>query len=238
VRNVLVGLLWLWLLGALGIYAYRLYRRFTRGPKDEAESSGPSQSSPSISGPSKSGLSDIPVIGPASGVGTRPPSTTDTVPAPPPVPPASRVAPSSEPIDDSPSRSGLFAPTDTPGPPSTPGAATTNTDARPTVAEVLRGIAMPCDLSPIVDPDRVFDPYRVAFSTNTALASAVGAGVGDELERLDFALKSTSAHQLSATKAAQRVLVTIHTDPDAITYGDGQAFRNIPPGSVVVEFQT
>ena len=97
---------------------------------------------------------------------------------------------------------------------------------------------MPCDLSPIIDPDRVFDPYRVAFSTNTALAAAVGAGVGDELERLEFSLASTSANQLSATKAGQRVLVTIHADPEAVTYGDGQAFRNMPAGSVVVEFQT
>jgi hypothetical protein len=97
---------------------------------------------------------------------------------------------------------------------------------------------MPCDLSPVIDPDRVFDPYRVAFSTNTATAAAVGAGVGDELERLEFTLASTSAVQLSATKHGQRVVVTIHADPAAVTYGDGQAFRNMPPGSVVVEFQT
>ncbi len=37
VRNVFVGLLWLWLLVSLGIYAYRLYRRFTQGPKAERE---------------------------------------------------------------------------------------------------------------------------------------------------------------------------------------------------------
>ncbi len=230
-----MGFFWLWLFVALGIYAYRLYRRITRGPQAEPETTDATT-------PART---DVPIIGAAPVLGTRLPSsmmpesvTPDSeVPIPPPVPEVTP-APSKESTLGSPSRSGLFAPTTTPAAAPTPVPAPTNTDARPTVAEVLRGIAMPCDLSPVIDPDRVFDPYRVAFSTNTATAAAVGAGVGDELERLEFTLASTSAIQLAATKQGQRVVVTIHADPEAVTYGDGQAFRNMPPGSVVVEFQT
>jgi hypothetical protein len=228
VRNVFVGLLWLWLLVSLGIYAYRLYRRFTQGPKAEPEE---------LEAP-KSVAPDVPIIGPAAAATRAVPPTPAAAEAITPVVPRRSVdRPVPGPADGSTGRAGLFAPADvTPSPTERP--VTSNTDARPTVAEVLHGIVMPCDLSPIVDPNRVFDPYRVAFSTNTVPAATVGAAVGDELERLDFALASTTSNQLAATKGDRRVTVTIHPEPAEVTYGDGPAFPTLPPGSVVVEFQT
>jgi hypothetical protein len=236
VRNVFVGLLWLWLLASLGIYAYRLYRRFTREPTPDADETR--------AGPPAA--PDVPIIGSVAPAPARPSSTATppSTPAPAPMPTASGPSPNSDAPaagrTDSPStaRAGLFAPAGSAPNPAVTTAGASGSESRPTVADVLHGIVMPCDLSPIVDPDRVIDPYRVAFSTNTAPAATIGAAVGDELERLEFTLASTATNQLAATKAGQRVVVTIHPDPEQVTYGDGQAFRTIPPGSVVVEFQT
>jgi hypothetical protein len=111
-------------------------------------------------------------------------------------------------------------------------------DERPVVADVLQGISLPCDLAPLVDPGRVFDPCRVAFVTDHATPSEVGAGLGDELERLGFSLATLSDTELEATKDDRRVTVTIHPDPSTVTFGAAPAFPNLPAGSVVVEFRT
>ncbi len=45
-RDVLVVLFWTWLLVALGVYAYRVYRRVTKGPKAqrlESDTDSPTQ---------------------------------------------------------------------------------------------------------------------------------------------------------------------------------------------------
>lgn len=142
-------------------------------------------------------------------------------------------------------RSGLFAPTPKVGTPggSDPTTGTTaefgeGSELRPTVADALSGIAMPCDLTPVVDTGRRLDPYRVAFTTDTSPAAEVGAAVGDELERLGFALASTASNQLAATKDGTRVTVTIHTDPSTVMIAEAPAFPSARPGSLIVEFQT
>jgi hypothetical protein len=148
-------------------------------------------------------------------------------PAPQPAPP-----PSQSPSDDQSGRSGFFAPSAPPRPTSDA------TTARPVVADVLQGISLPCDLSPIVDTGRALDPYRVAFVTNRATPAEVGAGVGDELERLGFSLATVSDTELEATKDEGRVVVTLHPNPSTVTFGASPAFPNLPEGSVVVEFHT
>jgi hypothetical protein len=110
-------------------------------------------------------------------------------------------------------------------------------EAGSTVAEVLTGVALPCDLVPIVDAGAIMNPYRVAFSTHSAPASDVGVAVGDELERLGFSVRSVTSNQLEASKGGDRLTVTIHAEPGHVTVADAPAFPTLPPGSVVVEFE-
>ena len=63
VRNLFVGLFWLWLLVSLGIYAVRVWRRMTRGPKTEPNAIEP---------PTAGGDAGIPIVSPSSGLGARP----------------------------------------------------------------------------------------------------------------------------------------------------------------------
>jgi hypothetical protein len=238
VRNVLVGLLWLSVLVSLSVYAYRIYRRITRGPKAEREAAaeatvtGTSTASPvstsldrvldkaaQQAAPADTGSTD-------SGSTDSPPHPDPPAPSPPP------------PASDRPSegRSGLFAPSAAQTSSAEPGPASAS--GRATVAELLSGVSMPCDLVPVIDPDGVLDPYRVAFSTTTAPAAEVGAAVGDELERLGFSLRSLTANQVEATREGQRLTVTVRDESGTADPTDGTTRRTLPPGSVVVEFES
>jgi hypothetical protein len=234
VRNVLVGLLWLSVLASLSVYAYRIYRRVTRGPKsvrEAAEKEAPvSASAGTTTGsPVETDLDRVldraakqeTGASRSSGDATPGRGVTDDAPAPA-APPGAR--------------SGLFASTSQP-PTTTDDANAPSDETRSTVAAMLSGVSMPCDLVPIVDADAVVNPYRVAFSTHTAPAADVGAAVGDELERLGFALRSVTSNQVEATKDEQRLTVTIHADASTATVADAAAYPNLPPGSVVVEFE-
>jgi hypothetical protein len=221
---LLVGLFWLWLFVAVAIYAYRIWRRIGRGsPPSPADADGDGDAP-----------SDLIRSARPTTAGREPTVAPAHPPAAPPVPDVERTP---EPG----ARSGLFASAPRSG---APGAADVRSaddspsEARPTVAQALTGISMPCDLTPVVDTGRLIDPYRVAFTTETSPAATVGAEIGDELERLGFDLTSTAANQLVATKPDTRVTVTIHTDPSAVMIAEGPAFPNARPGSLVVEFQT
>jgi hypothetical protein len=240
VRNVLVGLLWLSVLVSLSVYAYRIYRRLARGPKAEREATddarpGTTPTAPTASGSVNTDLDRV--LDQAARSSGRDPSTAiegvpprDGLGADRPV---SDSAPATDPTSSAGARSGLFAST---APPSGAPSAGSTGDARATVAEMLTGVSMPCDLVPVVDPDGLVNPYRVAFATQTTPAADVGAAVGDELERLGFALRSVSSNQVEATKADQKLTVTIHQDASAVTAGDGPSYPTLPAGSVVVEF--
>jgi hypothetical protein len=109
--------------------------------------------------------------------------------------------------------------------------------ARPAVADALAGIALPCDLSPVIDSSGL-DPRRVCFLTTGVPAARVGREVGDEVERLGYVLRSDSAAEAIATRDGVEVRITIH--PDAVNAGTGSVrlFPNAPAGSVAVEFRT
>jgi hypothetical protein len=104
------------------------------------------------------------------------------------------------------------------------------TPGRPTVAEAVAGIALPCELVPLVGGEARLDPYRVVFSTDRADAAAVGAGLADELERLGYSLRSISDSEAVAVRADLSVAVAVVTDL--------AAFPTAPPGGVVVVLST
>jgi len=110
---------------------------------------------------------------------------------------------------------------------------------RLTVAEALRGIDMPSGLSPVIDGSvSIPNPFRVAFLTTSADASTVGSSVGDELERLGYALTSSTATELLARKPGVELRVVLYPAPGKATRGLDHLFPVAPPGSVGVEFST
>jgi hypothetical protein len=94
----------------------------------------------------------------------------------------------------------------------------------------VAGIALPCELAPLVGGETRLDPYRVVFFTDRADAATVGAGLGDELERLGYAIRSTSDHEAVAVRDDASLTISIVTASDD--------FPTAPPGSVVVVLTT
>jgi hypothetical protein len=98
------------------------------------------------------------------------------------------------------------------------------------VADALAGIQMPCDLVPLV-LDRLASD-RITLSTTGYPAEAVGTALADEVERLGYALRPMSDHELLATRGSTGLRLTIRP-PDV----DGRHFEhpNAREDSVVVE---
>jgi hypothetical protein len=99
---------------------------------------------------------------------------------------------------------------------------------RPTVAEALRGIDLPCALVPVVDGD---DPettagYRVVFTTRAATRRGVSAGLADELERLGYEVvdhpagESGEDRELQASRPGATLVVVVHATTDGTTVAD------------------
>lgn len=109
------------------------------------------------------------------------------------------------------------------------------------MAALLKGVRMPCDLAPVTGGHQTVAHTAgllVAFATANIAPAEIGRAVGDELERLDYTLTSTSSTQVQATRGDDVLLVTLVTDP-AEAMRDGQkAYPTLPPNSVVVEFES
>lgn len=110
---------------------------------------------------------------------------------------------------------------------------------RLTVAEALRGVDMPCGLSPVIDGSvSIPNPFRVAFLTTTSDAATVGASMGDELERLGYQLTTATATEVLARKPGIELRVVLYPAPAKATRGLDQLFPVAPSGSVGIEFST
>jgi hypothetical protein len=168
------------------------------------------------------------------------PGTTPGEPPAPvdPEPPASPGGPAPPFAAGSSGRAGYFAPSSLGSAPGAPGDEAAGT-RRMTVAEALRGIAMPCGLSPVIDGSvSIPNPFRVAFLTTTADAATVGASLGDELERLGYQLTTATTTEVLARKPGVDLHVVLYPSPATATRGLEQLFPVAPPGSVGIEFST
>ncbi len=123
-------------------------------------------------------------------------------------------------------RRGLFAAATEPSAP----------DERAAVSALLEGMDMPCDLVPLINADTTPTPHHVVFVSTGHAPAAIGAALGDELERLGFTLRSESDTEVVALRDGDRLRVILH--PDAATErADGERrFPTVPGGSVAVEF--
>jgi hypothetical protein len=185
--QVLVALLYLWLLIAVGVYGWRAYRRLVHREtrKDRV--------APST----------------ATGAPTARPASTGPAPGPAdedrprPIPPS---GPGS-------GRQGVFAPsgagvTPTPAEPIRPAGG-----GRPTVAELVAGIALPCGLIPVVTGAEL-DPHHVVFATTGHGAGEVGSALADELERLGFELRTETDTEAVAVRDDASLRVRIRREGD------------------------
>ncbi|MGZ4683110.1 MAG: hypothetical protein ACXWBN_16485 [Acidimicrobiales bacterium] len=150
--------------------------------------------------------------------------------------PTSAPAPAEPAASGSSTRAGYFAPV---GADAEAEAPAMGGARRLTVAEALRGITMPCGLSPVIDGTvSIPNPFRVAFLTTTADAATVGATLGDELERLGYQLTTATATEVLARKPGVELRVVLYPTPDKATRGLDPLFPVAPAGSVGVEFST
>jgi len=255
---VVAALLWLWAAVAVVIWILRLIRRVRRpsaatlpapgelGSAPVAGWSSPPSASPSTPTLSTIDLTDDPAVGPSA---TTMPSPTD-IPSPP-TAPASADGPAGAdvatpfagvadpPASDEEGRTGFFAPTPGSGPPGISEGGRLPGAGRPTVVEALRGITMPCNLSPVVDGSiSIPNPFRVAFLTADADAPTVGAALGDELQRLGFTLSTPAATELLARKPGVELRVILYPTASAARRGLDLIFPAAPSAAVGVELTT
>ncbi len=199
---------WLWLLVALGVYGFRLWRRFTQGPKKsrEQEAGGDTTGAATSPAPARglSRLKGAPVAPlPEGPVEARLPKSLQGVP-----PPSGAAEDAGSATDATPADDGAPSAV-APSPPA----------LRPPVAEAVQGIAMPCDLLPVVDPDNsmLVRGHTARFSTTTATVRAVAAGLADELERLGYTvggLDTVSAGTTTLLAERDGVAVTAEVSVD------------------------
>jgi hypothetical protein len=222
----IVILFWIWVITSAVILIYRVVRRRSqaRTPEDLPV---PDPAVPLTAG--STGRSSDPIT-PVAG----PPDRTPLLDAP----PASASDPASEPTDDLDSgRSGFFA--TRPSSSITTDATAATGAARPTVAEALEGIVMPCGLTPVVDGSSAHpNPYRVAFLTTDADGPTVGAAIGDELERLGYVLTTPAATELLARRSGAELRVILYPTPSRATRGLERVFPVVPDKSVGLEFSS
>ena len=104
-----------------------------------------------------------------------------------------------------------------------------------TLAEAISGIALPCDLMPLIT-DR-FEPRVAAFSTHGYDAAVVGTAVADEFERLGFELDPTGATTIEATRGPDQVQIRLASaalDSDSVME---TRFPQARPDALVVEIR-
>jgi hypothetical protein len=236
-----------WILAILGAAVF-VYRRITGSGRPDQPP--PDASAPAdLLGPSDPGVPSgapapsaffVDPTGDRPGIPLAPDAPADLPAVPGPSTPAVSPTPSAStgPASTSSSdRTGYFA---RGGAAPAPGEPDAGPSARRlTVAEALRGITMPCGLSPVIDGSvSIPNPFRVAFLTTTSDAATVGSSVGDELERLGYQLSTATATEVVARKPGVELHVVLYPNPATATRGLDQLFPVAPAGSVGVEFSS
>jgi hypothetical protein len=207
---IVAVVLWIWVGISVAVLLRRLYRRVGRRP------------APTVDELIETASTTTPP--------TTAPPTTDHRTTAPPTPEAAG------PVETG--RGGFFA-ASTDAPAATTGGVAVPGTIRPTVAEALQGVAMPCGLAPVVDGSvAIANPFRVAFLTDEADAAAVGAALGDELARLGFTLSTAAATELLARKPGVELRVVLYPTAAAAQRGLEKIFPAAPTSAVGVEITT
>lgn len=203
-------LFWLWVLVALGVYGYRIWRRATQGSKAQREAVDTASGDRAASGGLLSRSAPPPL--PDGPVEARLPRSLQDPPSPTDRPPAADPTATSTAAGTAATGEGPSAPVEQPTP----------LPRATTVAEALRGIQMPEQLLPVIDPgDPVLRDGRVVrFAGTGSTVEAMTAQMADELRRLGFEIHgletATPARAgLTATRDDATVVTTVNYDDDS-----------------------
>jgi hypothetical protein len=123
----------------------------------------------------------------------------------------------------------------TEAPPAPPPADLLDERAR-TLAEALEGIAMPCDLAPLMGSGPL-DPREVAFFTRDQVPAEVGRAIADEFERLGYEISPVDDRSIRAERGQDLVrarIVSAATDSEEVF---AELHPSAPKGSVVLELK-
>jgi hypothetical protein len=105
-----------------------------------------------------------------------------------------------------------------------------------TIATVLDGIRMPCDLAPLMGGIDDFD-RRATFFTVGYPAEAVAPEIADELERIGMEFKALTENTAVARRDDVQVRVAVHAVGLALNGVADPTYPTAPEHSVVVEFE-
>ncbi len=248
-------LIWAWAVVSLCVYGYRLVRRFT-GHKPE-RGSGATPTTPADGTPggtagapspaTPTGASTDETTGAGLGATLRKAVERPATPLPePPTGPSPTEAlfleaKAAKARGDDPDAvvAAAAADDDAEGPPASDrrGLFATQPDDDPPrrpVAELVRGIELPCELVPVVegaDPDG----HHVAFHTAAADPARVGRELGDALEAIGYALRSTSDTEVVATRDTDELRVRIVPRAGDARDEGRPRYPTLPSADVVVE---
>lgn len=110
--------------------------------------------------------------------------------------------------------------------------------ARTSLAEVLRGMAMPADLAPLVHVAGADPTRRAVFCTTGLPVERVGAEVAEELLRLGFVLEPTSTTDALARRGDDALTVRMRAIGPQPQKGPADpAYPTAPAGSVVLDVE-
>ena len=105
-----------------------------------------------------------------------------------------------------------------------------------TLAEAVDGIAMPCDLAPLMGTGRL-DPREVSFFTHGPHPATVGSALSDEFERLGYQITPLDDRSIRAERGLDvveaRLISTELTSPDVMR----ELHPSAPDGALVVEMK-
>ena len=104
------------------------------------------------------------------------------------------------------------------------------------LAEALEGIAMPCDLSPLIG-DGAANPREIAFFTNGFDPAVVGTALGDELERLGYALTPVDDSSIRADRGQDQIRARIMGGELTTADVMQELHPSAPAGAIVVELK-
>lgn len=105
-----------------------------------------------------------------------------------------------------------------------------------TVADALQGVALPCDLVPLVLADNpVIDPHHVTFITRGFQPAAVAVALRDALVTASYEFRSTGPMTAVATRERCTLAVTVHDAPSTELVGNEKRYPSASLDSVVVE---
>lgn len=117
--------------------------------------------------------------------------------------------------------------------------ATTQVQTRPRVTslgDALRGIRMPCDLTPLTGTAADFE-RRAAFFSVRYPAETVAPQVADELERIGMTFTATSDNTAIAERDGARVQVTVRSVGAAVDGTTDLVYPTAPEHCVIVELE-